>query len=48
MTHALEGMEDLQLDWVVLTSTDLGEKELISRKIGVGEVEFNLKELREY
>ena len=42
VAHALEGMDDLELDWVVLATAYFGEEELVHWKICVREVEFNL------
>lgn len=40
--HALEGVQDLQGNGVVLAATDLGEEELIHGEVGIGEIELNL------
>jgi hypothetical protein len=42
VAHALERVQNLDLDGIVLASADLLEKELVSGQVAVGEVEFDL------
>jgi hypothetical protein len=43
VAHALEGVQDGELDGVVLTAADFAEEEAVAGEVGVGEVEFDLE-----
>lgn len=43
MAHPLEGVQNFELDRVILAASDLGEEEFVIWEIGVGKVEFNLQ-----
>ena len=42
MTHALEGVDDLEFYRVVFTTTDFGEEEFVHWEIRIREIKFNL------
>jgi hypothetical protein len=46
MAHAFERVDDFEIDGEIFATADLGEKEFVHRKIGIGKVEFDLGKKR--